>query len=132
MSNVVVGSRLYLVLDEDLLLIVEPNRARLNWGWVRCACPVEQVDCVSDRQDAKTLHVSALAHRPIGLMRRGPPESSRDGLSAWYAALGLEPSHCRLAEHHLERNRLRVRTEQMVAVGVRLEEAAVATERSVV
>jgi hypothetical protein len=38
------GSEMYMILDEDLLLLATPDRFKLTYGTVKCAVAIHHID----------------------------------------------------------------------------------------
>ncbi|CAM9123339.1 unnamed protein product [Phaeothamnion confervicola] len=64
------GVELYLVLHGSLLLLVSPDRWRLQFGEVRSVAPVHHCSARVEPSSPRELQVLVWAHRPVGLMQR--------------------------------------------------------------
>ncbi|CAN0326864.1 unnamed protein product, partial [Laminaria digitata] len=66
-------SELYLVLDAKAFLLATPDRHRLMNGEIKSAAPLLHLAAAVDPSDEKRLHIRALSHRPVALMRPVTP-----------------------------------------------------------
>eukprot|EP00903_Cladosiphon_okamuranus_P012477 g11683.t1 len=62
-------SETYLVLDAKAFLLAVPDRHKLSNGEIRSSAPLLHLAAVADPDDEKRLHIRALSHRPVALMR---------------------------------------------------------------
>ncbi|CAN0118093.1 unnamed protein product [Pylaiella littoralis] len=76
---------MYLVLDAKAFLLATPDRHKLMNGEIQSSAPLLHLAVVADPTDTKCLHIRALSHRPVALMRPvmapipSTPRSSTDG-----------------------------------------------------
>eukprot|EP00608_Synchroma_pusillum_P001644 CAMPEP_0198424458 /NCGR_PEP_ID=MMETSP1452-20131203/3878_1 /TAXON_ID=1181717 /ORGANISM="Synchroma pusillum, Strain CCMP3072" /LENGTH=347 /DNA_ID=CAMNT_0044144799 /DNA_START=1 /DNA_END=1040 /DNA_ORIENTATION=- len=140
---------LYLVLDNNLLLLVTPDKHRLRRGEVRSVAPLQYTEALVDPQQPTRLRVSVRAREAVGCMRRGASassvysaprtRSSGSGLGAgrgaapgvewWHVTLQFEgPEQCELARAHVMDHRRRIRNARAAALVVWVDKLAEAIE----
>jgi len=111
-SKAAIGTdQLYLVLDEDLLLLATPDRWRLEAGLIKSCAWIHHVDCAVDRVNVRKLHLAARSSSPVGLMW---PEQREQRSKRWKLILLFENErNCQIAMQHIEKNRIRLRLLKM-------------------